>query len=44
VLSLGAGTPRVIRAPRSSWHAHDGPAAATAGIRARGRLEAVAAA
>jgi L-asparaginase II len=44
VLSFGAGTPRAIRAPRSSWHAHDGLAAATAGIRRRFGLEGESAA
>jgi hypothetical protein len=44
VLSLGACNPRAIRAPYSSWDAHDSLAAATAGTRACGRLEAVAAA
>jgi hypothetical protein len=44
VLSLGAGNPKAIRAPCSSWHAHDSLAAATARTRACGVLEAVAAA
>jgi hypothetical protein len=42
VLSLEAGAPRAT--PRSNWHAHDGPAAATAGVRRRFGLEAASAA
>jgi hypothetical protein len=44
VVSFGAGNPEAIRAPCSSWDAHDSLAAATAGARACGGLEAVTAA
>jgi hypothetical protein len=40
VLSRGAGAAWPIGIPGSSWHAHDGLAAATAGIRRRFCLEA----